>query len=406
MTNSTADSKYAHVAPDTRGHASWFLSRTNKEHQATMDHPFMKTIYARNFDRNAYSQYLLGQYFVFRELERLCAAQRRGEVPLAAVEDEALWRTKALELDLLFWHGPGWQAAEPSAATCSYLERLRADASDPWMLLCHHFLQYNAVLSGGQFLGSQVSTRAQTEEARSDSAALSGACFYDFPDSCMPTHARVQRYIDDMDQLQISESVRGRMLTCMREVYARILAQFDEAFAIAPIEGVAYKSTGSNADAKGKEVPLPMEPGEQSFTLAELKEHHANQKARPTLTAVLGRVYDVTWAKDLFGPKAPYEMFTGHDGTYNLAVMSLKAKTLDKFEYELDDEEKECIADWLAYFDNKYGQPIGVLADRKHAVSLQDIPRAKKIPFEGIDDDDEDEDEQPPATESAPRSRL
>ena len=28
----------------------------------------------------------------------------------------------------------------------------------------------------------------------------------------------------------------------------------------------------------------------------------------------------------------------GHDGTYNLAVMSLKKQTLDKFDYELESE--------------------------------------------------------------------
>eukprot|EP00415_Alexandrium_ostenfeldii_P002179 UN2179 len=91
-------------------------------------------------------------------------------------------------------------------------------------------------------------------------------------------------------------------------------------------------------------------------------------------------------------------MFAGHDGTYNLAVMSLKKQTLDKFEYELDDDDKECLADWLAYFDNRYSRPIGTLSGKRHAVSLGDLPRAKKIPFSDVEDDDS----ATPATAAAP----
>eukprot|EP00971_Amphidinium_carterae_P027094 534209-Amphidinium_carterae.1 len=64
--------KYAVLAPDARGHSSWFLTRTNQEHSATMEHPFMRTIYAKNFGHEAYTQYLLGQHAIFCELESLC----------------------------------------------------------------------------------------------------------------------------------------------------------------------------------------------------------------------------------------------------------------------------------------------------------------------------------------------
>lgn len=115
----------------------------------------------------------------------------------------------------------------------------------------------------------------------------------------------------------------------------------------------------------------------------------------PMLTSLLGRVYDVSAAKDLFGAGAPYEMFTGHDGTYNLAVMSLKKKSLDKFDYELDEEEQECLSDWIAYFDNRYGRPVGRLTGRTHSISLSELPPATKIPFSDPDDE-----------ESVPASKL
>jgi len=409
---SVSPGKYAGLAGDVRGHCSWFLTRTNKEHQATMEHPFMKTIYAKSFDLTAYAQYLSGQYLVFRELERLCALGS-SEVPLKAVHDEQLHRGDALARDLRFWAGAAWEdkAAAPSPSTARYLERLHQDASDPWLLLCHHFLQYNAVLSGGQFLGRNVSERAHSEglAAAGASAADSGAAFYEFAPECQPTHARVQRYIDDLDALTIPPELRDRMLQCMRDVYILLLAMFDEGYNAAPIAGISYEASKSFADgaspsAGGKKrkgpPPPPSAPASRKFTLKELHEH---SEGKQLLTAVLGRVYDVSVARDLFGKKGPYEMFTGHDGTFNLAVMSMKTNTLDKFDYELEDEDKACLADWIAYFDSRYGCPLGTLRDRRHGITLKDLPRATKIPFEELDEDDEDT---PPSGGQPPASKL
>lgn len=415
--------KYAVLAPDARGHSSWFLTRTNKEHQATMEHPWMKTIYAKTFDKKAYAQYLASQYHIFREMEALCEVHKK-EWPLPAVYDELLHRTRGLEKDLEFWCGAGWQqsVATPSAKTAQYLQQLRGDSGDAWLLLCHHFLQYNAVLSGGQFLGGMVSARAEGEpDFRSAVAAMgpsAGAALYDFAPECRPTHARVQRYIEAVDQLEISAELRDRMLACMRVVYAQLLALFDEAYAVAPTEGISYSaskaqaagsggsaassSSGGGAGAGGggggpKVPPPPMEPSERAFTAAELLQHDGQRDGLPILTSVLGRVYDVTVGKEFFGRGGPYEMFAGHDGTYNLAVMSLKKQTLDKFDYELDDEDKECLADWIAYFDNRYSRPIGTLGGKKHTVSLQDLPRAKKIPFSDMGGDDDSSSSAAPA---------
>lgn len=382
----------------------------------------MKSIYAKTFDRQAYSHYIAGQFLIFRELERLCIA-RCSEAPLRPVYDESLHRATGLERDLILWGGNVWEdlIASPSPATAQYLERLLADSSDCWLLLCHHFLQYNAVLSGGQFLGDKVASRAQ-EEGWS-SAGASGAEFYQFPASCVPTHARVQRYIDDMDTLPISAELRARMLECMREVYGLILAMFDEAYAMAPVQGISYSASkardGSTEEGgstskktKNEPPPPPMAPGDLAFTFAELRRHNGSAEGLPLLTSVLGRVYDVSGARDLFGPKGPYGMFAGHDGTYNLAVMTLKKGTLDKFFFELEDEEQACLADWIAYFDNRYGRPLGSLKDKRHHVRLKDLPRATKIPFSDMDDDDDDDENQnaggvqASATQPPPHSKL
>jgi len=83
-----------------------------------------------------------------------------------------------------------------------------------------------------------------------------------------------------------------------------------------------------------------------------------------------------------FGPNGPYGLFAYHDGTYNLAVMTMKKTTLDRFKYELDEEEKQSLADWIAYFDHRYGAPVGQLQE-KHCITLSDLPRALKISFGG-----------------------
>lgn len=337
----------------------------------------MRTIYAKTFDKEAYAKYLAGQYLLFKELEALCSAQRTA-APLAAVYDEALHRTAPLARDLHVWWGSHWQqkAATPSPQTAAYLGRLRSDASDPWLLLCHHFLQYNAVLSGGQYLGSMVATKTPA-------AAPAGVEFYTFGPECLPTHARVQRYLDEMDKLPITPELRDRMLECMRAVYRLLLSMFDEAYTLAPVEGVSYADSKAQASpaVKSSIPPPPLDPVEKAFTAAQLLKHNGQSDHLPLLTSVLGRVYDVSVGKEFFGKGGPYEMFAGHDGTYNLAVMSLKKHTLDKFDYELDAEDKECLSDWIAYFDNRYGRPVGQLSDRKHAVSMKDLPRATKIPF-------------------------
>lgn len=364
-------SGYSGLAADAKGNSSWFLTRTNKEHGDTMEHPFMKSIYAESFDVEAYCQYLAGLYHIFGSLEAHCG--KASLTALTSLNDPSLHRTEALKEDLAFWWGPEWKvkAEQPSAATAAYLQQLEKDASDPWLLLCHHFLQYNAVLSGGQFLGGKVGSRAKQP-------APAGIRFYTFalPEG-QSTHARVQCYLDALDKVSIADDIRARMLDCMKRVYQLILATFDEAYSLSKVEGVSYAA----AKASPKLPPLPVAPGERSFTLEELVAYDGSDPKKPLLTAILGRVYDVTSGKESFGPKGPYAMFAGHDATYNLAVMSLKKQTVDKFEYTLEPDDKECLADWIAYFDHHYGRPLGMV-DRKHCLAISDLPRATKIPFQ------------------------
>merc|ERR1719188_2572006 len=179
-----------------------------------------------------------------------------------------------------------------------------------------------------------------------------------------------------MDRLRLSEQQRGRMLQCMKAVYALHLKLFDE------LDGTCPST--SSSEGKKMPVPPPLSPANRKIALGELRQHGGTQADKlgvPLLTSVLGRVYDVSSSKKSFGAGGAYELFAGHDVTYNLAVMSLKRETLDKFTYETDEEEKLCLAEWIAHFDNRFGRPIGNLSDRTHPIELSQLPRASKIPF-------------------------
>eukprot|EP00746_Dinoflagellata_sp_MGD_P167538 gnl/MRDRNA2_/MRDRNA2_98247_c0_seq1.p1 gnl/MRDRNA2_/MRDRNA2_98247_c0~~gnl/MRDRNA2_/MRDRNA2_98247_c0_seq1.p1 ORF type:complete len:210 (+),score=35.87 gnl/MRDRNA2_/MRDRNA2_98247_c0_seq1:80-709(+) len=125
--------------------------------------------------------------------------------------------------------------------------------------------------------------------------------------------------------------------------------------------------------------PPPLTPGNKTFSLTDLRTCETAVGA-PIYTSLLGRVYDVSKGADFFGPGAHYGIFAFHDSTYNLAVMSMKKPTLDSFTYELDEEDKQSLADWIAYFDHNYGAPVGLLKE-KHCIALSDLPPALKIPF-------------------------
>lgn len=76
-------------------------------------------------------------------------------------------------------------------------------------------------------------------------------------------------------------------------------------------------------------------------------------------------------------------MFSGHDCTVNLSVMSLESGTLDSSDYTLDDDGLLALAEWILYFDERYGAPVGMIsvAELPHPVTIGQLPRPKKMPF-------------------------
>jgi membrane-associated progesterone receptor component len=92
--------------------------------------------------------------------------------------------------------------------------------------------------------------------------------------------------------------------------------------------------------------------------------------------SLLGIVYDVSGGRSFFGPSGPYRIYTGHDASFALATMSLRSIDLDVFDYVLDDVERESLADWLRYFDVKYGR-VGRCVDVLHPIDVASLPLGK-----------------------------
>lgn len=114
----------------------------------------------------------------------------------------------------------------------------------------------------------------------------------------------------------------------------------------------------------------------KAFGLEELQRGHGSSSQR-ILVSILSDIYDVSTGAEFFGPSGPYRVYAGHDATYCLATMSLKPADLDRFQYILDDDDLQCLADWVAYFRVKYGPAVGRITGVKHPLSLADLPTGK-----------------------------
>ena len=190
-------SRYGNLVK-TEGHSKYFLTNTLAEHDDTMDHPFMKQIYDCSLSQEHLSRYLAGQYWMFAALEA-AVGPRKAEPLLAPVYDAALERAASLDADLRYHCGRNWQKSEalrPEAAGSAQLRemlaQLAADAAADdggERLMVHHFLQYNAVLSGGQYLKRMLNQKLELPASNKE-----GVSFFCFPG--VPTATRVRTYLE------------------------------------------------------------------------------------------------------------------------------------------------------------------------------------------------------------------
>ncbi|CAK9041070.1 Damage response protein 1, partial [Durusdinium trenchii] len=353
----TSMSKYGALSR-SEGHSKWFLQKTLLEHDKSMDHPWMQMIYKQVFSLKQYASWLVLNRGLFKALEAKLDTE-----PICRVHDEGLLRTAALEADLRRLLGPNWEEesekiASNSSALKQYLQSLEKDAENSNLLLAHHFLQYNAVLSGGAYLGKMVSEKLCVPHG------APGVKFYAFDGVAAGKESvRVQKYLQDFDQIEMGDEIRLPMLRAMKRIYAATETMMSEIFELNPVKGISYRSS-QDTPAAEKAEPC----AEQlELTLDELQGFQGQDGGR-ILIGIGGELLDVSSGRELYGPGGGYAILAGHDVTRCLATMSLEPDHLDDFEWKPDTpEDEEALKAWRERLKEKYplagpwGEKIGKL---------------------------------------------
>jgi len=344
-------SKYAKLS-SAQGHSKFFLQRTIKEHDRSMDAAWMQMVYRQSFTVMQYAAWLARMHATFDGLEK--AVQReypeRREL-LEPLLDAKLLRTAALEGDLKQLVGSSWrdflaEAVCTSPATELYLKHLQEDSSDVRLLIAHHFLQYNAVLSGGAYLGKMLCEKLCLPHG------APGALFYAFEDILPGKEpARVQKYLSTFDRIDMSDGDRERMLLAMRRVYEDTEAMMTECYKLNPGETSTYAAAlQGGATEPPEECEVQVE-----LTLAELHRHDGADGVGRILISINRELLDVSAGRDIYGPGCGYSILAARDVTRCLATMSLDLELLDDLTWKpIEDSDQDTMTQWREKLGARY----------------------------------------------------
>ena len=90
-------------------------------------------------------------------------------------------------------------------------------------------------------------------------------------------------------------------------------------------------------------------------TRDELMRYTGRQHEKRIYLCCKNIVYDVTSAKDFYGPEGPYANFAGRDASRALALMSLKIEDVENTDLsDLNEEQLNVLNDWERKFKSKY----------------------------------------------------
>lgn len=90
-------------------------------------------------------------------------------------------------------------------------------------------------------------------------------------------------------------------------------------------------------------------------TRDELMRYTGSQHEKRIYLCCKNIVYDVTSAKDFYGPEGPYANFAGKDASRALALMSLKIEDVENTDLsDLNEEQLNVLNDWERKFKSKY----------------------------------------------------
>jgi len=157
-----------------RGLADLLRERTRAAHAQAERTGIVQDMLRGQASRGGYALYLRNLLPAYAALER-AIEHRCAEPAIAPLAIPAIYRTQAIEADLIALNGPGWQQALPLLPEgATYAGRIaRVAQEEPARLIAHAYTRYLGDLNGGQVLKALL---ARTLGLRP--AALS---FHEFP---------------------------------------------------------------------------------------------------------------------------------------------------------------------------------------------------------------------------------
>eukprot|EP00252_Welwitschia_mirabilis_P002851 TRINITY_DN1286_c0_g1_i1.p1 TRINITY_DN1286_c0_g1~~TRINITY_DN1286_c0_g1_i1.p1 ORF type:complete len:103 (-),score=14.16 TRINITY_DN1286_c0_g1_i1:197-505(-) len=92
----------------------------------------------------------------------------------------------------------------------------------------------------------------------------------------------------------------------------------------------------------------------KQFSVEELRQYDGSDPSKPIYVAIKGRVFDVSSAKNFYGPGGSYGIFAGRDATRALAKMSKNEEDICGSLDGLSEKEMSTLNDWEKKFEAKY----------------------------------------------------
>jgi len=209
-------------APDLSRLSDALREGSATEHRAAEASPFVGQLLAGRATRSQYAGYLRRLRVVYATLEAAVLAHREHPA-VAAVYDEDLVRTAALDQDLAHW-GPGVDDVPVSSGARAYRDRIEAASATPELLVAHHYTRYLGDLSGGRMLAHALRASRDGDET--------GLAFYDFPEVPKPVPYK-RDYRDRLDALALTASQRSALVDEVRCAFRLNRGLLDEVGALA-----------------------------------------------------------------------------------------------------------------------------------------------------------------------------
>ncbi|QEY32444.1 heme oxygenase (biliverdin-producing) [Synechococcus sp. RSCCF101] len=194
---------------------------TRKSHTMAENTGFVSCFLKGVVDKTSYRTLVADLYFVYSAMEEEIGRLRDHPV-VGPIAFSQLNRREALETDLSYYFGSGWQnQLQPTPSAATYVARIReVAASAPELLVGHHYTRYLGDLSGGQILKT-IAQKAMNLQGDS------GLAFYEFA-AIDDEKAFKVNYRATLDQLPIDQATADRIVEEANEAFRLNMEMFKE----------------------------------------------------------------------------------------------------------------------------------------------------------------------------------